>query len=91
MLKNHTKSLLKMKTFCGLKCSVTPHSSLNTSKGIIRYPALNRMASDDIKEGMVEQGVREVRRITVRRDGVMKLTNTYVLTLNSPNLPTVVK
>ena len=46
------------------------------------------MTSDDIKEGMVE-GVTDVRRITVRRDGVIKLT--YVLTFNSPNLPTVVK
>ena len=79
-----------MKTF-GLKRSVTPHSSLNTSKGIIRCPALNRVTSDDIKEGMVEQGVTDVRRISVRRDGVTKLTNTYVLTFNSPNLPTVVK
>ena len=77
-----------MKTFCGLKCSETPHSSLNTSTGIIRCPALNRVKSDDIKEGMVEQGVTDVRRISVRRDGVTKLTNTYVLTFN---LPTVVK
>ena len=82
-----------MKTFCGLKCSVTPHSTLNTSKGIIRCPAMSRLTSNDtcIKEGMVEQGVTDVRRITVRRDGVTKLTNTYVLTFNSPNLPTVVK
>ena len=92
MLKNHTKFfLLQMKTFCGLKCSVTPHLSLNTSKGIICCSALNRVTSDDIKEGMVEQGVMDARRITVHRDGVMKLTNTYVLTFNSPNLPTVVR
>ena len=89
--ESHEKSLLQMKTFCSLKCSVTPHSSLNTSKGIIRCPALSRVTSDDIKEGMVEQGVTDVRRITVRRDGETKLTNTYVLTFNSPNLPTVVK
>ena len=40
---------------------------------------------------MVEQGVTDVRRITVRRNGVTKLTNTYALTFNSPNLPTVAK
>ena len=33
--ESHEKSLLQMKTFCSLKCSVTQHSSLNTSKGII--------------------------------------------------------
>ena len=89
--ESREKSLLQMKTFYGLKRSVTPHASLNTSKGIICCPALNRVTSDDIKEGMVEQGDMDVRRITVRRDGVIKLTNTYVLTFNSPNLPTVVK
>ena len=85
------KSLLQMKTYCGLKCSVTTHYSLNTSKGIIRCPALSRVTSDDIKEGMVEQGVTDVRRITVRRDGFTKLTNTYVLTFDLPNSATVVK
>ena len=40
---------------------------------------------------MAEQGVTDVRRITVRRDGVIKPTHTYVLTFNSPNSPTVVK
>ena len=89
--ESHEKSLLQMKTFCCLKCSVTPHSSLNTCKGIFRCPALNRVTSDDIREGVVEQGVTDVHIITVRRDGVTKYTNTYVLTFNSPNLPSVVK
>ena len=40
---------------------------------------------------MAEQGVTYVRRITVCRDGVIKPTHTFVLTFNSPNLPTVVK
>ena len=89
--ESHEKSLLMMKTFCSLKCSVTPHSSLNTFKGIICCQALNRVTSDNIKVGMAEQGVTDVCRIIVRRDGVIKPTHTYVLTFNSPNLPTVVK
>ena len=40
---------------------------------------------------MAEQGITDVRRITILRDGIMKPTNTFVLTFNSPNLPTVVK
>ena len=40
---------------------------------------------------MAEQGVTDVRRINVRRDGVMKPTNTYVITFNSPILQTAVK
>ena len=87
----HEKSLLKMKTFCGLKCSVTPHKSLNTSKGIVRCPALIRQSSEHILEFMEEQGVTDVRRINVHRDGIQKPTNTFVFTFNTPELPTVVK
>ena len=87
----HEKSLLKMKTFCGLKCSVTPHKSLNTSKGIVRCPALIRQSSEHILEFMEEQGVTDVRRINVHRDGVQKPTKTFVFTFNTPELPTVVK
>ena len=49
------------------------------------------MSSDDIKEGMAEQGVTDVRRNTVRHDGIIKPIYTFVLTFNSPNLPTVLK
>ena len=69
------KSLLKMKTFYGLKCSVTPHKSLNTSKGIVHCPALIRRSNEHILEFMEEQGVTDVRRINVHRDGVLKPTN----------------
>ena len=79
-----------MKMCCDLKCSVTPHSSLNTSKGIVCCPALSKETNDHIKEFMAEQGVTDVRRITVRRDGIRK-PNKFVLTFNSPNLTTVVK
>ena len=33
------------------------------------------------------QGVKEIRNIHVRRNGVLKRTNTYVLTFNTPILP----
>ena len=89
--ESHEKTLLQMKTFCNLKCSVKPHSSLNTSKGIVRCPALSKVTTEHIIEFMGEQGVTVVRRITVRRDGILKPTNTFVLTFNTPILPTVVK
>ena len=79
-----------MKTFCGLKCSVTPQLSLITSKGIVCCPALSKVTNDDIKAGMAEHGVTDVRRITVRHDGIIKPTNIFVLTFNLPNLPTFV-
>ena len=54
-----------MKKFCDVKCTVTPHSSLNVSKGIVRCPALNKQTDEHILEFMKEQGVTAVRRINV--------------------------
>ena len=87
----HEANLLKMKTFCGLKCTVTPHKSLNTSKGIVRCPALSKQSCEHILEFMGEQGVTDVRRINVHRDGALKPTNTFVFTFDSPVLPANVK
>ena len=36
---------------------------------------------------MREQGDTAVRRIHIRRDGILKPTNTFVLTFNTPVLP----
>ena len=89
--ESHKKTLLQIKTLCNLKCSVTPHSSLNTPKGIVCCPALSKVTPEHIIEFMGEQGVTDVRRITIRRECILKPTNTFVLTFNTPILPTVVK
>ena len=89
--EQHEKNLLKMKKFCDVKCTVTPHSSLNVSRGIVRCPALNKQTDEHILEFMKEQGVTAVRRINVFRDNVRKPTNTFVFTFNTPVLPSTVK
>ena len=66
-------------------------SSLNTSRGIVRCPALNRQSNEHILEFMKEQGVTDVRRIKVHRDGVLKPTKSFVLTFDTPILPKTVK
>ena len=87
----HEANILKIKTFCRLKCTVTPHKSLNTSKGIVRCPALSKQSCEHILEFMGEQDVTDVRRINVHRDGVLKPTNTFVFTFDSPVLPAIVR
>ena len=89
--EKHETTLLNLKNFCGLKCKVTPHSSLNISKGIVCCPALNRQTCEHILEFMGEQGVTDVGRISAFCDGAKKPTNTFVFTFNSPVLPSVVK
>ena len=69
----------------------TTHKSLNTSKGIVRCPALSKQSCEHILEFMGEQGVTDVRRINVHRDGALKPTNLFVFTFDSPVLPAVVR
>ena len=45
----------------------------------------------EIKDNLKQQGVTDVKRISVRRDGEQNLTNICISTLSSPVLPTSIK
>ena len=83
----HERNLRKVTTFFNVPCKVELHETLNSSKGIIRCAALKGHSDEYILEEMREQGVTAVRRIHIRRDGILKPTNTFVLTFNTPVLP----
>ena len=85
--ESHIKNLLKTTTFFDIKCQVKLHNTLNSSKGIVRCPALKGCTNEHIVEEMRDQGVLAVRRIQVRRDGQIRPTNTFVFTFNTPELP----
>ena len=81
------KNILKLDTFCDLRCQVSPHRTLNTSKGIIRDRRLYCCSEDEIKEGLAKQGVTNVRRIQIRKNNEMVKTNSLILTFNNPTRP----
>ena len=87
--ESHIKNLLKTTTFFDIKCQVKLHNTLNSSKGIVRCPALKGCTNEHIVEEMRDQGVLAVRRIQVRRDGQIRPTNTFVFTFNTPELPKI--
>ena len=60
-------------------------------KCIVHCPALSKQNWEHILEFMGIQGVTDVRRINVHRDGALKPTNTFVFTFDSPVLPANVK
>ena len=45
------------------------------------------VTTDEIKEYLKSQGVLNVRRITIKKDGKIIETNTFVLTFNRPTIP----
>ena len=47
--KAHAENLLRAQTFHDLKVRVYPHTSLNSSKGVIRGPELRNCGEDEIQ------------------------------------------
>ena len=66
---------------------VQPHYSLNTKKGVSRCPDTD----EEILEGLKDEGVIKLDRITVFRDGSRKQTGTFILTFQSQTLPKYIR
>ncbi|GFT42995.1 uncharacterized protein TNCV_1615581 [Trichonephila clavipes] len=86
-----TKSFLLAKTFLNSPLMVTPHKSLNSCRGVISEPDLLTTSESEILEGFSDQGVIQVRRITIKSNTTVSPTKHLILTFNSPNLPTSIK
>lgn len=87
--KSHSDNLLKCGTFVNHPVTVSPHRTLNSSKGVIRCRELKGMTEEDICNEMAAQSVTNVYRIKINRG--KQATDTYILTFNAPNIPTSVK
>ena len=70
---------------------VQPHYSLNTKKGVIRCPDIKECTDEEILEGLKDEGVIKLDRITVFRDGNRKQTGTFILTFQSQTLPKYIR
>ena len=68
---------------------VTPHRSLNSSKGVVRNWELARTDPDEIKVNI--PSIVDVQRIAVKRNNIEIKTNTLILTFNTPKIPESLK
>jgi len=91
--RSQAKNLLQMKTFASCPCTVLPHRSLNSSKGIIRdrERCLQSLSEDDLVRELADQGVTHVKRFTVRKDSGIIKTHTYLITFSCASLPREIK
>ena len=87
--KQQMLNLLKHSKFFDADVKIFPHPFfLNSCKGVIRCRELSYCESlQEIKDNLKQQGVLDVKRISVRRNEEEKLTNTYILTFSSVVLP----
>ncbi|GFS50349.1 putative RNA-directed DNA polymerase from transposon BS [Trichonephila clavipes] len=86
-----TKSFLMAKTFFDCPLTVCPHKSLNSCRGVVSEPDLLSVLEAEILEGLSDQGVTQVRRITIKKDAIHIPTKHLILTFNSPKLPSAIK
>ncbi|GFU83962.1 uncharacterized protein TNCV_560881 [Trichonephila clavipes] len=86
-----TKSFLLAKSFLNSPLIVTPHKSLNSCRGVISEPDLMSTSESEILDGFSDQGVIQVRRITIKKDNTNIPTKHLILTFNSPKLPSTIK
>ena len=69
---------------------VSPHYSLNTKKGVIRCLDIKDFSDAEIL-GLKDEGVIKLDRISVFRDGLRKLSGTFILTFQSQTLPKYIR
>ena len=85
--KKHAENLLKTEKFHHLKCLAYPHAKSHTSNGIVRSKELSLAALEEIETTFKEQGIKEYRRVTIRRNDETIQTHTYILTFEKPSIP----
>ncbi|VDI75548.1 Hypothetical predicted protein [Mytilus galloprovincialis] len=84
--KSQSTNLLTISNF---PVSASPHNSLNSCKGIIRDRSqyLGDLTVEEVGEELSSQGVPNVIRFHIKKNGNIIKLNTYLLTFRTPTPP----
>ncbi|GFN87513.1 RNA-directed DNA polymerase from mobile element jockey [Plakobranchus ocellatus] len=86
---DQAKKLGAIATFLDIPVTVSPHKSLNSSKGVIRSRDLRCCSEEEMVEEL--SGVTHAWRIKLRRGEDKIQTDTVVLTFDSPKPPSRIR
>ncbi|XP_023237203.1 uncharacterized protein LOC111636223 [Centruroides sculpturatus] len=75
--------LLEMKSLGDIKVTITSHTSLSSSRGVISEIGLMAEDESDIQIGLSDQGITAVRRISIYRDGKIIPTKHLIVTFKN--------
>ena len=89
--RNQDDFLLNMTRFHNITVKTYPHKSLNISKVVVRSKELSLCTIEAIKREMRKQGVTEVKRASIKKEGKVIETNTYIMTFDQPKIPEKIK
>ncbi|CAH1099786.1 unnamed protein product [Psylliodes chrysocephalus] len=93
----HTKSdkqssrMLNVTKLNDIDVIVTPHGTLNISKGVIYCKDLLNCSIEEILSNLEHEGVTDVRRLKRKINDQLEDTPNHILTFNKPNLPKEIK
>lgn len=87
----HSDNLLRSTELAGIPITVSPHKYLNFKKGIVRCQDLKHCNVTEILEGLADQHVKDVYRISITKDGNKIPTGTLILTFDLSILPKEIK
>jgi len=83
----YNKMLLGLTQLAGVPVKVSPHRSLNVSRGVIRSKDIAGCSVEEIVEELRPHGVTAAVIIHVRDGDSKRHTNTMILTFGSPQPP----
>ncbi|GBN26725.1 hypothetical protein AVEN_56158-1 [Araneus ventricosus] len=89
--RKQAQQIIKLKALATIAITVSAHTSLNSSKGVITCGELFNVSVEDITSELKGEGVTHVRRIFIRRDGQLLPTKHLILSFQTPILPDSVK
>lgn len=85
--RQQSVNLLRATSLCNFPILVTPHPTLNSSKGVVFSHDLLDCSIDELKTELASENVIDVYRVQSNRDGVKKDTGLLILTFNSATIP----
>jgi len=89
--KAYIDLLLGMTSLGNIPVKVSPHRTLNSSKGVVRSRDLARCSKEEILSGLSSQGVTDAVIISVKSGNERRITNTVILTFNLSQPPQHIK
>lgn len=85
------KNAIKLTQWVDTPIKVTPHRSLNTSRGVIRCREFRDCDDEEVLEALRPEGVTAIKHIHKKVDSHLSPTNTFILTFNQPSPPKCIK
>ncbi|GBL87512.1 hypothetical protein AVEN_165131-1 [Araneus ventricosus] len=89
--RKQAEQIIKLKSLDNIPVAVSAHATLNSSKGVVSYGELLNVPIEEILKGFQPQGVTQVQRIKIGKNGQLIDTKHLILTFHSPRIPESVR